>query len=160
MLNQTGSQSGGAAARPRGRIAYHSAGIGTDVYGEQDFRADGSYLTTKFVIVIGIPIVPIKTLRVRLVASRTPILGISRQRTDAYFFDVLGEYPLCWSQVLRVYGFALTEGTSIFSAVAFCYSQRLRGLSVSPIILGALAFPPWIQYLVRRRARRRASLRR
>ena len=39
-------------------------GFGTKYYGQRDFRADGSYLTTKFFCLAFLPIIPLHSVRV------------------------------------------------------------------------------------------------
>src|SRR6185295_6776026 len=40
-------------------------GIGTTYYGKRDFRADGSYVTTEWFVFACLPIIPIRSVRVR-----------------------------------------------------------------------------------------------
>lgn len=44
-------------------------GTGTAFYGRRDFRGDTSYVTTEFISLFGIAIVPIRSLRVRRAAA-------------------------------------------------------------------------------------------
>lgn len=44
-------------------------GIGTTVYGKRDFHSDGSFVTTKWVIFLWIPLFPLCSMRVRRVQS-------------------------------------------------------------------------------------------
>ena len=45
-------------------------GIGTAVYGERDYRPDGSYVTTEWVIFAWMPIFPISSLRISCFQTR------------------------------------------------------------------------------------------
>ena len=40
-------------------------GCGTAYYGKRDFACDGSYLTTEWVTVFLVPLIPIRSMRVR-----------------------------------------------------------------------------------------------
>jgi len=46
-------------------MAYSFNGIGTTFYGQRDFRADGSYVTTEWIVFCCIPIAPLRSLRVK-----------------------------------------------------------------------------------------------
>lgn len=39
-------------------------GFGTTFYGKRDFRADGSYITTEWIVLAYLPLIPIRSLRV------------------------------------------------------------------------------------------------
>jgi len=45
-------------------------GCGTTTYGKRDFLADGSFVTTKWIIFLYIPLLPLCSMRVRLVDRR------------------------------------------------------------------------------------------
>ncbi len=46
-------------------------GIGTKFYGQRDFSPDGSYITTEWFVFIYIPLIPLKSLRVRYQGAHT-----------------------------------------------------------------------------------------
>lgn len=68
-------------------------GVGTRFYGQCDWRRDASFQTTEWVVLMYVPVVPLKSLRVQQV-------GGNRYR-------VFEELPLSLSQVLRTYAFAV-----------------------------------------------------
>ena len=137
-------------------MAYHSFGTGTDLLGQQNFDSDGSYLTTKFVVFLTIPLFPIKTLRVRELASQSGLQSLSRQRTETTILDVMSTYPVNWGQTLRVYATALVFVATFYAAFAVCFYARVSALAASPIILSAVLVPQFTIGYSRIRASRRA----
>ena len=46
-------------------MAYNLNGFGTAFYGKRDFRVDGTFITTEWLMLMYIPIIPIRSFRVR-----------------------------------------------------------------------------------------------
>jgi hypothetical protein len=46
-------------------MAFSFNGIGTSFYGQRDFRPDGTYTTTEWFVFLAIPVIPLRSLRVR-----------------------------------------------------------------------------------------------
>jgi hypothetical protein len=101
-------------------IAYNSGGFGTMLLGQQDFRRDGSYLTTKFVVLMCFPVFPTKTLRVKDLAFRHWHSG--RQGHMQTTSVVLDEGFPNVGQVSRVFFFAF----SLIFAIAGCFVLSVR----------------------------------
>lgn len=79
-------------------------GIGTSFIGERDKRPDGSYVTTEF-FVVGIPLFPLRSFRVRPLGDMKVFLNTTSQD-----FEVT-PVPLNWRQVINVYaGCAIAIG--------------------------------------------------
>lgn len=55
---------GPAPKPPEVRTVGSVAGFGTELYGKRDFKKDGSYLTTEWVVLFGIPISPVLSVRI------------------------------------------------------------------------------------------------
>jgi hypothetical protein len=74
-------------------------GIGTKFYGCREKGPDGSYITTEWVVILYIPILPIQSLRVLPGATESrfgfPLSSSQRFMTRSV--------PLNWRQVLYVY---------------------------------------------------------
>ena len=51
-------------------LAWNIGMFGTDLLGAKDFEPDGSFLTTKWIVLFWVPIVPLKSLRIRYVGPR------------------------------------------------------------------------------------------
>ena len=66
-------------------------GFGRTLYGKRDFDSDGSYITTKWLIMVFFPIVPSESLRVRDLGGGE--------------YEILEELPVCWPQALQTYAY-------------------------------------------------------
>jgi len=71
-------------------------GIGTTYYGQGDFHSDGSFITTKWVIFVFIPVVPTSSMRVQY-------RGRSGWFSNTTEYEVVGDVPLEAVQVLKTY---------------------------------------------------------
>lgn len=117
-------------------------GIGERLYGKRDFRADHSYQTTKWFILLYLPIYPLATLRVR--------------ESDNGQMTVLEELPTDWRQVLDTYSFVVISWWVIVTARGLCAEHPFPGNEL--LTLALLALPFLFIYIVRRRARRAAGI--
>ena len=68
-------------------------GCGTKLYGQCDWRHDGSHRTTKWFVLAYFPVLPLGSLRIRNAGGNR--------------YHILEELPLSMAQVGRIYGFAL-----------------------------------------------------
>jgi hypothetical protein len=102
-------------------MAYTLNGIGTTFYGQRDFRADGTYVTTEWIAFLYFPILPLRSLRVRYVGpGDPPTFGFGSSESYSVYEK---RFPN-WKQVLFTYGyvgfmiawidFICTTATSIF----------------------------------------------
>ncbi len=73
-------------------------GFGTTFYGECDYQPDGTYLTTYWVILAFVPVIPL--YGARIMQTESSFLGGG----SLYHYQKL---PIHWPQVLRVWGFAV-----------------------------------------------------
>lgn len=78
-------------------MPYAFNGCGTRFYGERDRAEDGSYVTTEWITLFYLPLVPIRSYRVLPVGKGTNILIHSSQNYQSL------RVPLCWDQVRSVY---------------------------------------------------------
>jgi len=120
-------------------------GIGTTLYGERDFSRDGSYTTTEWLVFFYVPVIPIRSLRVRYqgpVGRKFPF-GFG----SAHSYEVFGRAAPNWKQVIFTYGYVALLATW---AVLLCrlFSPVIAtggALSVSLLFM-ALILPvpmPW-----------------
>jgi hypothetical protein len=131
-------------------------GLGTAYYGECDFRADGSYVTTEWIIVIFIPLLPFKSVRL----IRVPSEDVNLIVFNSTGYAIIERRPLHWGQVGRVYGFALLL---VAYVAAYFEVPKLLGLTwemVSKpwwifVCLLLLALPFFLPLYLRHRARRK-----
>jgi hypothetical protein len=124
-------------------------GTGTMIYGKRDFLTDGSFITTKWITFLWVPLVPLSSMRVRPSSPSTPIPD---HLLASLFLAVAGLVAFKWSgnytiqsksrpvllQVLYVYTFVfalglawwnLSKNTNLVSAGFVC------AVLASPFIL-------------------------
>ncbi len=118
-------------------MAYTVRGIGAMHYGRCDFRADGSYVTTLWFVFLYLPIVPIRSLRMRK-TGRVKYYGI-QPRSE---IEILEKTKPHRGQVLRTYAF-FAVGLVIFFTAALAHAFWLA------VPGAALVALPW---LLQRRA--------
>jgi hypothetical protein len=134
-------------------------GIGTKFYGQRDFRADATYITTEWFVFCFIPLIPLRSLRVRF-------QGPANVRSYVVFFSSRRSYAVFetgwpnWKQVLCTYGFvALSVCWSSLIFLAIAVSQESRGLGskpgVLPILFACLFVPVLLPWFLRHRAKKR-----
>jgi hypothetical protein len=126
-------------------------GTGTRIYGKRDFRPDGSFVTTKWVTFSWVPLVPLRSMRVKPIdKSGVDHLGASMFLAfvgllvlkSSGKYAVLSETRPVLMQVLHVYAFvfalvfawwSLARNTSLVSAGLLCV------VLASPLVLRAVA---------------------
>lgn len=82
-------------------------GNGLIFLGECDFDKDGTYTSTCFLVIFGIPILPLYSAR---------ILGITGDfHNTKYQYDKIS---MKWTQVLRIYGYMLLYPITMFLMVS------------------------------------------
>jgi hypothetical protein len=95
-------------------------GFGTTIYGKRDFLADGSFVTTKWVIFFWVPILPLSSMRVRLAKQAQPpddwlaslflaLGGVLAFRSSASYLVYSKRRPVL-QQVVYIYAFVLALG--------------------------------------------------
>jgi hypothetical protein len=83
-------------------VARSFNGFGTSIYGKRDFLADGSYVTTKWVVLFWIPILPLNSMRIREVGGKGKSSGLPGWSAN---YTVYSKGRPNLQQVLYVYGF-------------------------------------------------------
>jgi hypothetical protein len=140
-------------------MAFTVYGTGTTFIGERDYYArDGSYVTTEWMVVFFIPLVPLRSLRV------VPA-GVDPRWHWWHRYHQLAELPLSGRQVLSVYGFVVG-----CAAWLTCWWQALDLVLQLTFLMGAFGgvvfFAFWLAIILspfavplylRRRAMRRAG---
>lgn len=133
-------------------------GFGTTFYGEADHHADGSFITTKWIVAAYIPLIPLRSYRLARVLSENPFGNALTSPT----FAVLAELPIFWSQVLRVYGYFLCACAWYAINIWFFFSKlalddlhvshRITDILLVIAFIATLAAPLIIVWLIRRRS--------
>jgi hypothetical protein len=133
------------------------SGIGTIYYGADDRQADGSFVTTEWLIVFFFPIVPLRSYHVRFInsiAGRTgqttpslmiqdPSLTESRvtiiqgkggRKITTRIYLIISRLPLNIKQVLKIYSITLALVAACFSIVFFGIYAIVRSSGSGSII--------------------------
>jgi len=129
-------------------MAYMFNGMGTTFYGKRDFRADGTYLTTEWFVFLFVPLVPLRSLRVRP-------QGLTNRGGQQYAIHETRLPSL--KQVFYTYGFvavlAAWETLVFYAASSVCSHyphvidtiSDLSMLFIGVLCAGAIPVPlPWI----------------
>ncbi|MFO0725909.1 MAG: hypothetical protein U1E65_19145 [Myxococcota bacterium] len=74
-------------------------GIGTKYYGAADQRPDGSFVTTEWFVIVGVPIWPLRSTRLIRAPHADSYVIIASQKG----YDLVEQLPLRWSQVVLTY---------------------------------------------------------
>jgi len=126
-------------------------GIGTKLYGKRNFRPDGSFVATLWVVLFWIPLIPLKSVRVRDagidVGPDKPTFFPGWSSSWSYF--VLGESRLDFRQVMNIYVFMLLP------IIAFKILDSAHAKIPDSVGYAALAawvsMPWWTRWLARSR---------
>jgi len=81
-------------------MPYTLNGIGTMYYGSREKGRDGSYVTTEWVTLWWIPLLPIRSFRVLEQGSSSHWFVIASHSSSSY---LARRVPLNWAQVRNVY---------------------------------------------------------
>jgi len=123
-------------------------GFGTKYYGEADLRADGSFVTTEFLILLHLPVAPLRSYRlVRIGQGQGANLLVKSE-----VFTIIEKLPIQWLQVVRIYLLiCLLGGWTIFALwVLTLGPDRMARASVLGSILilvasfGFVMGPPYV----------------
>lgn len=105
----------------RCRGAFTLNGIGTTFYGQRDFRKDGSYTTTEWLVFFYVPLIPIRSLRVRYQGPAESSFPIGFGSAESY--TIYEKRFPHWKQVLCTYGYI-----SLVAAWAYLAGSALVSL--------------------------------
>jgi hypothetical protein len=136
-------------------MAFMFQGIGTTFYGQRDFRADGTYVTTEWVVVFFVPIFPRHSLRVRHLGLNGPRFQSGFASSQRY--AVLEKTPPSWKQVVYVYGYIVF----VFNWIVYFFGHFARlaqgmsdGTRAAILVMGAV-WPLFLPFAFRSYAKRK-----
>jgi hypothetical protein len=141
-------------------MAWSLNGCGTKFYGQRDYRADGSHVTTKWIVGFYIPLIPLRSLRVRYQGPGENRFPIGFGSTDSY--AVYQKTFPNWRQVLCTYSLIglYVGGLILMLDIGGHYFPH--GLEGHPIaFLGlatAVVVPIFIPRILRYGARKKAGI--
>jgi hypothetical protein len=107
-------------------------GFGTAIYGKRDFRLDGSFVTTKWVVFFWIPLFPIRSMRLKALGDTRMAfpMGSSTQ------YQIYSEGKPHWKQVLYVYAVVLLLFVVTLGGIRFFSDAILLSLYLA--VFGAV----------------------
>jgi hypothetical protein len=146
-------------------------GFGTAYYGRRKERADGSYATTEFFVVLYFPLIPLRSWRVRPLGepiesysrqwfesheSSSQDYAVSREPLDSVQAVAVSIAALCKvlavAAAILLFFVAVIHAVGLFFAAAELTSKLWSGGVDALMILGAIGLLYWI--LLSRRPRR------
>jgi hypothetical protein len=136
-------------------MAYSFQGFGTTFYGKRDFRPDGTYITTEWIIVFALPVIPLRSLRVQYRGPAERRFPIGFGSSDSYSMYAKTRPNI--RQVVYTYAFIAS-----LVAWAVCTVWLFGGSTTDVAIYSMLALatlPGIVPYLLRRSARRKVGIR-
>lgn len=138
-------------------------GFGTRFYGQRELRSDYSYITTVWIVFLYLPVLPIRSLRVKGDYDPIPRFGM----TSSEYVVLKKGFPN-WKQVLCVYGFVLSWGA--WAAVVVWIALAAYGILIdhempnaalivsTAIMLGLTWLPTFVPERLRKRAEQKAGV--
>jgi hypothetical protein len=125
------------------RGPYTLNGFGTTYYGRRDFRADGSYLTTEWIVALYIPSIPIRSLRVSYAGrgEHRPSLGFGSSENYTVYEK---RFPPDWKQVLFTYGYValLVFWASFVGWIAYLHFPHAFGSAFGIVLVFIVCIIP------------------
>ena len=135
-------------------------GCGTMFYDQRDFRAGGTYITTEWVTAVYLPLIPLRSFRVRYrgPGERKVPIGFGSAESYAVFERARpnGKGSLIYAMIVLCIAWlslVIQLGSQLFHEGL--KDQNVGFFALAAAVLGPLAIP----LVVRRRARKRAGLR-
>lgn len=134
-------------------------GFGTSFIGKRDFKPDGSYITTEWIVIFFFPVFPLRSFRV--IKTEALDAGIAYQK---HRYDVLQKLPVSLRQAACVYAFALTYILYFFWMIYFLTmvaaprmvrapNSAADGVALGTVIAGLVWLPSLMPWALRKRAK-------
>jgi hypothetical protein len=141
-------------------MAYTLNGIGTTFYGQRDFRADGTFITTEWLVLVYVPLIPFRSLRVRYQGPGEHRWYLGFGSSDSYAICEK-RFPPHWKQVLYTYDY-------VALLVAWAYWAGFTAVSLFPhaldtafsvtLVFVACIIPVPVPWILRYYAQRKLHL--
>jgi hypothetical protein len=128
-------------------------GFGTTYYGECDFRADGSFVTTEWFVMAYLPVFPLHSKRVIRAAKGDVNLLVYQSRG----FVLVEDLPRNWRQAFATYGFVLAMIALVIGVLHLPWPWSSHPTLFLIFDLLLLASPFVFLSVVRSRAQKRAG---
>lgn len=140
-------------------------GFGTMFFGKRHYHSDGSFVTTEFATAFGLPIFPIRSIRI-LETKHDGWTGPTVAYHKTTYLLLEPSVPLCWTQVAAVYATLVLCIGSLVLFLGATGTQKHPGPIYPYVGQGTLYFiltmvaalwPIVIAFTLRGAARRRAG---
>lgn len=127
-------------------MAFTLNGIGTTFYGKRDFHRDGTYVTTEWIVFLYIPLIPIRSLRVKYLG---PVpFRVLPGTSDSY--AIRERTALNLRQVIYTYGYVV--GMGVWSWLLSSFLSRIHTLFEVSLLITAWVIPLTMPWLLRHQA--------
>lgn len=118
-------------------------GCGTTFYGERDFLIDGTWVTTEWLTLFYVPLVPLRSVRIRPAEG-----GFDLGVIASIPYEQFHERAPHRKQVVCVYLFVLTLGLSFYGALRIAIHANSNGLFFLlfiPVFASLLTVKWWLR---------------
>jgi hypothetical protein len=146
-------------------MAFAFNGIGTTFYGKDDYRPDGSFVTTEWAVIFYVPLIPLRSHRV--IRNPKGDLNVAVYHRTGY--QILEKLPLQWKQITAIWvGLLLTVAWLVgMFAVFFAFvndplhkamiksNQVVLDVIIKTVIIGFILVFPLSIYKVRQKKKRK-----
>lgn len=139
-------------------MAFTLNGCGTTFYGQREFHSDGTYVTTEWIVMIYIPLVPLRSMRVRYTgpSERSIKIGFGGPARGYTIYEKT--WPN-WRQVACTYGLVAATLGWIWGVCLIGDSFLEKNSSlILPMLATAVILPALLPRFLRTRARRHAAV--
>jgi hypothetical protein len=122
-------------------VARSFNGFGSAIYGKRDCWSDGSFITTKWVVFLWIPILPVRSMRVR---------PMGRAGAFSTSYQIYSDEKLYWKQVFCAY--------AVVALALLLFILCLKYGFPDELLLGLFLGLIGVVWLLRRKARARSTI--
>jgi hypothetical protein len=139
--------------RRRNFVPFALQGFGTTFVGKRDFWPDGSYVTTEWIVALFIPLVPLRSLRVRPGPQKTRFFYVAGSSERNY--AISDENPPHRKQVACVYGFVAFYATWVLGLLVLLHplTAKINEQTGIALLLSIVALPWIVPWCLRERAK-------
>ena len=110
-------------------MPYTLNGIGTKYYGRREAGPDGSYVTTEWIVLIYLPLIPIGSFRVCPTGKSTNAIVYNSQQF------MVKRVPVNWPQIRNIYGVTGAIAATLiggFTLINYLENKDSRSASTLP----------------------------
>lgn len=110
-------------------MPYTLNGIGTKYYGRREAGPDGSYVTTEWIVLIYLPLIPIGSFRVCPTGKSTNAIVYNSQQF------MVKRVPFNWPQIRNIYGVTGAIAATLiggFTLINYLENKDSRSASTLP----------------------------